>query len=95
MECGHHFKIASREKRPPTLDDLWMDDVPMGLYVHTALRARELFKRDVHYIVRDGEVKIVNISTGRVLPTSRWMDDLHQGRPSQFSPIHPCNRVSP
>ncbi len=50
----------------------------MGPYVLTALRARELHKRDVQYIVRDGEVKIVNRSTGRVLPKSRWMDDLHQ-----------------
>lgn len=72
-----------------------MDDVPMGLYVHTSLRARELFKRDVHYIVRDGEVKIVNVNTGRVLPTSRWMDDLHQVSLSQLNPSHPCNRVSP
>lgn len=50
----------------------------MGPYIITALRARELHKRDVNYIVRDGEVKIVNPSTGRVMPTSRWTDDLHQ-----------------
>ena len=50
----------------------------MGPYVLTALCARELHKRDVQYIVRDGEVKIVNSSTGRVLPQSRWMDELHQ-----------------
>ena len=62
-----------------------MDDVPMGLYVLTALRARELFKRDVHYIVRNGEVKIVSINTGRVMPTSRWMDDLHQVSSGQSS----------
>ena len=54
----------------------------MGPYVLTALCARELHKRDVQYIVRDGEVKIVNSKTGRVLPMSRWMDDLHQ--------VHPC-----
>lgn len=60
------------------MNDLWEDDVPMGPYVLTALCARELHKRDVQYIVRDGEVKIVNRSTGRVLPMSRWMDDLHQ-----------------
>jgi hypothetical protein len=50
----------------------------MGPYVLTALRARELYKRDIDYIVRDGEVKIVSSSTGRVLPSSRWTDDVHQ-----------------
>ena len=88
MRLGHTFEVASREGRLPTLDDLWMDDVPMGLYVLTALRARELFKRDVHYIVRNGEVKIVSINTGRVMPTSRWMDDLHQVSSGQFSLVN-------
>ena len=43
-----------------------------------ALRAHTLFKRDVHYIVRDGEVLIVDEFTGRVLPGRRWSDGLHQ-----------------
>ena len=46
--------------------------------IHQALRAHELFKRDVHYIVRDGEVLIVDEFTGRVLPGRRWSDGLHQ-----------------
>lgn len=78
MELGHQFANAKRENRPPTINDLWEDDAPLGPYVLTALRARELHKRDEHYIVRDGEIKIVNASTGRVLPSSRWTDDLHQ-----------------
>lgn len=43
-----------------------------------ALRAHSLFKRDVHYIVRDGEVLIVDEFTGRILPGRRWSDGLHQ-----------------
>ncbi len=43
-----------------------------------AIRAHHLFKRDVHYIVRDGEVLIVDEFTGRVLPGRRWSDGLHQ-----------------
>lgn len=78
VELGHEFAAAKRDNRPPTINDLWEDDSPMGPYVLTALCARELHKRDVQYIVRDGEVKIVNSSTGRVLPQSRWMDELHQ-----------------
>lgn len=57
--------------------------------INQALRAHTLFKRDVHYIVRDGEVLIVDEFTGRVLPGRRWSDGLHQaievkeGVPSQ------------
>ncbi len=43
-----------------------------------SIRAHHLFKRDVHYIVRDGEVLIVDEFTGRVLPGRRWSDGLHQ-----------------
>jgi preprotein translocase subunit SecA len=46
--------------------------------IHQALRAHELFKRDVHYIVKDGEVLIVDEFTGRILPGRRWSDGLHQ-----------------
>ncbi|HZQ27601.1 MAG TPA: preprotein translocase subunit SecA, partial [Acidimicrobiales bacterium] len=50
-------------------------------YVHQltqALRAKELYKRDDDYIVQDGEVKIVDEFTGRVLEGRRWSDGLHQ-----------------
>ncbi|QWK19657.1 MAG: preprotein translocase subunit SecA [Hydrogenobacter thermophilus] len=46
--------------------------------VNQALRAHQLFKRDVHYIVKDSEVLIVDEFTGRVLPGRRWSDGLHQ-----------------
>jgi preprotein translocase subunit SecA len=50
-------------------------------YVHQltkALQAKELYKRDKDYIVADGEVKIVDEFTGRVLEGRRWSDGLHQ-----------------
>jgi preprotein translocase subunit SecA len=50
-------------------------------YVHqlqAALRAKELFKRDDDYIVADGEVKIVDEFTGRILEGRRWSEGLHQ-----------------
>src|SRR5205085_7645716 len=50
-------------------------------YVHhlqAALRAKELYRRDVDYIVRDGEVLIVDEFTGRILPGRRWSEGLHQ-----------------
>ncbi|ADC88847.1 preprotein translocase, SecA subunit [Thermocrinis albus DSM 14484] len=46
--------------------------------IHQAIRAHHLFKRDVHYIVRDNQVLIVDEFTGRVLPGRRWSDGLHQ-----------------
>lgn len=46
--------------------------------INQAIRAHELFKRDVHYMVRDGEVLIVDEFTGRILPGRRWSDGLHQ-----------------
>ncbi len=50
-------------------------------YVHQlqqALRGKELFKRDVDYIIQDGEVKIVDEFTGRILEGRRWSEGLHQ-----------------
>jgi preprotein translocase subunit SecA len=43
-----------------------------------ALRAHHLFHKEVHYIVRNGEVLIVDEFTGRILPGRRWSDGLHQ-----------------
>jgi preprotein translocase SecA subunit len=47
-------------------------------HVQQALRAYTLFKRDVDYIVKDGEVIIVDEFTGRLMPGRRWSDGLHQ-----------------
>ncbi len=47
-------------------------------HVDQALRAHVLFKRDVDYVVRDGEVLIVDEFTGRLMPGRRYSDGLHQ-----------------
>jgi preprotein translocase subunit SecA len=47
-------------------------------HVHAALRANALYKREVEYIVKDGEVVIVDEFTGRTMPGRRWSDGLHQ-----------------
>jgi preprotein translocase subunit SecA len=47
-------------------------------YVETAIKAHALYKRDVHYVVKDGEVIIVDEFTGRLMPGRRWSDGLHQ-----------------
>jgi len=43
-----------------------------------ALRAKEFYERDVDYVVKDGEVIIVDEFTGRMMPGRRWSDGLHQ-----------------
>ncbi|MDO4435157.1 MAG: preprotein translocase subunit SecA [Cardiobacteriaceae bacterium] len=52
----------------------------LGLFHHlnACLRAHHLFHRDVDYLVRDGEVMIVDEFTGRVMEGRRWSDGLHQ-----------------
>jgi preprotein translocase subunit SecA len=47
-------------------------------HVNQGLRAHVLFKRDVDYVVKEGEVMIVDEFTGRMMPGRRWSDGLHQ-----------------
>jgi preprotein translocase subunit SecA len=50
----------------------------MKHYIETAIKAEALYKRDVEYVVKDGEVIIVDTFTGRLMPGRRWSDGLHQ-----------------
>ena len=47
-------------------------------HVHAALKAHALFKRDVDYMVRNGEIVIVDEHTGRAMPGRRWSEGIHQ-----------------
>ena len=47
-------------------------------HINQALRAHHLYERDVDYVVKDGEVIIVDEFTGRLMPGRRWSDGLHQ-----------------
>lgn len=58
--------------------DLFSAADPWAHFVTNALKAKELFLKDVNYILRDAEVVIVDESTGRVMPGRRWSDGLHQ-----------------
>jgi preprotein translocase subunit SecA len=61
------------------VDNLY-DPANMDLVHHVvkALQAHALYKRDVDYVVKDGEVLIVDEFTGRLMPGRRWSDGLHQ-----------------
>ncbi len=58
--------------------DLYDPNDPWAHYIFNAIKAKELFLKDVNYIVRNDEVVIVDEFTGRVLPGRRWSDGLHQ-----------------
>ncbi|HEY6973169.1 MAG TPA: preprotein translocase subunit SecA, partial [Nitrospiraceae bacterium] len=60
--------------------DNMYDPANMDLVHHVvkALQAHALYKRDVDYVVKDGEVIIVDEFTGRLMPGRRWSDGLHQ-----------------
>ena len=47
-------------------------------HVEVAIKAHSLYRRDVQYVVKDGEVIIVDEFTGRLMPGRRWSDGLHQ-----------------
>ncbi|MEH2368808.1 preprotein translocase subunit SecA [Nostoc sp.] len=58
--------------------DLFDPEDPWAHFIFNAIKAKELFLKDVNYIVRNGEVVIVDEFTGRVLAGRRWSDGLHQ-----------------
>ncbi|MDD5614348.1 MAG: preprotein translocase subunit SecA, partial [Candidatus Omnitrophica bacterium] len=72
-KCENILKIKSLwEEMPDTYSEPWAH------YISQSLRARFLFKKDTHYVVKDGQVLIVDEFTGRLMPGRRWSDGLHQ-----------------
>ncbi len=70
--------VAISEKRL-SCDNLYDPrNISLLHHVNQALRAHVLFKRDVDYVVNEGEVVIVDEFTGRLMPGRRWSDGLHQ-----------------
>jgi preprotein translocase subunit SecA len=53
-------------------------NMPLLHHIHQGLRAHTLFKLDVDYMIKDGQVVIVDEFTGRLMPGRRWSDGLHQ-----------------
>ncbi|AFY66944.1 preprotein translocase subunit SecA [Geitlerinema sp. PCC 7407] len=67
-----------KAERELNVQDLFDPKDPWAHYVFNAIKAKELFIKDVNYIVRNDEVVIVDEFTGRVMPGRRWSDGLHQ-----------------
>ncbi len=60
------------------VSDLYNPQDPWAHYITNALKAKELFIRDVNYIIKKDEAVIVDEFTGRVMPGRRWSDGQHQ-----------------
>ena len=74
-------KSLSDEERLNKKDELLQDYAVKSERVHTILqllKAYTMFNRDDEYVVIDGEVKIVDEQTGRIMEGRRWSDGLHQ-----------------
>ncbi len=62
-----------------TIDNLYdMENMEILHGVNQGLRAHHLYQRDVDYLIKDGQVVIVDEFTGRMMPGRRWSDGLHQ-----------------
>ena len=86
------FVVDEKHKNATITDEGWekverllgIDNIadpenwPMKHHVETAVKAHALYRKDVEYVVKDGEVIIVDEFTGRLMPGRRWSDGLHQ-----------------
>ena len=80
-EAGQeHAEVLLREAGIIAEDDSLYSgsNISVVHHLNAALRSHAIYQRDVDYIVRDGEVVIVDEFTGRTLPGRRWSDGLHQ-----------------
>jgi preprotein translocase subunit SecA len=78
-----HHAVTLTEEGTDRLEQLMgiknlADEVELMPYINAALKAHGLFKRDVHYVVRNGEIIIVDEFTGRLMHGRRYSDGLHQ-----------------
>jgi len=67
-----------KAQRLLSVRDLYTGDADAIHYLDNAVKARALYRRDKEYIVKDGEVVIIDEFTGRQMPGRRWSDGLHQ-----------------
>ncbi len=80
-EQGHQRveQILIDENILPANESLYSaKNISLLHYLNAALRANALFERDVHYIVKDKQVVIVDEFTGRTMPGRRWSEGMHQ-----------------
>jgi len=91
LEVNIHFKVDEKNKNVILteqgtmqiekilgIEDLYNPNDPWIPYIITAIKATTLFFKNVHYIVQNNQIIIVDEFTGRTMPDRRWSDGLHQ-----------------
>ena len=91
LEVNVHFKVDEKNKNIIlteqgtlqienilSIEDLYNLNDPWIPYIINAIKANTLFFRNVHYIVQNQQIIIVDEFTGRIMPDRRWSDGLHQ-----------------
>ena len=91
LEVNIHFQVDEKKKNVVLteeggtqvekilgIQDLYNFDDPWIPYIINALKSKALYFRNVHYIVQNNQVIIVDEFTGRIMPDRRWSDGLHQ-----------------
>ena len=91
LEVNIHFKVDEKNKNVILtkegavqieeilgIKDLYNPNDPWIPYIINALKATTLFFQNVHYIVQDDQIIIVDEFTGRIMPDRRWSEGLHQ-----------------
>lgn len=69
---------VNKVEKELNIKDIYDINDPWAPYIFNSIKAKDLFIKDVHYIVRDGETFIVDEFTGRIMVGRRWSDGLHQ-----------------
>ncbi|XP_031495817.1 protein translocase subunit SECA2, chloroplastic isoform X1 [Nymphaea colorata] len=88
---GHHYNIELKDNSVELTEegvalaelaletsDLWDENDPWARFIMNALKAKEFYRRNVQYIVRNGKALIINELTGRVEEKRRWSEGIHQ-----------------
>ena len=92
MEKIENLLQAAGQLKGDSLYDV--ENVSVVHHINQALRAHSLFARDKDYIVRDGEVVIIDEFTGRMMPGRRYSEGLHQAlEAKEHQPVQPENQT--
>ena len=75
------------------INDLYDIKDPWAPYIFNALKAKEFFLKDTHYIIKEEEIVIVDEFTGRIMTGRRWSDGLHQSIEANEAPVDDTIRV--
>ena len=73
---------------------LWTGAISWGNYITQAIRAEWIFQKNVHYLVKNGNVTIIDIASGRERERSRWQSGLHQAVEAKEQRMDPAVKIS-